>query len=89
MFKTIQNDTDKNEQYLYIADRYIEPALRGNKLGDQLLKIADIIARENNCKTIFATLIPEDENDKELLKKGHEKNGYVIAEDGITAIKNI
>ena len=95
LYKAVPKNEETEERYLYIADRYVESDLRGNKVGEQLLKIADTIAEENGCKLIFATLIPEDIHDLELLKKGHEKDGYTIQtkedKEGtkVTAIKHI
>lgn len=74
---------------MYIADRYVIQKLRGKKIGEKLLKIADDVARANDCELIFANLIAEDSENLEKLKKGHEKEGYKIVErDGKTiAIK--
>lgn len=89
LFSVVGNSSDERHRYLYIADRYVEPALRGKALGDQLLKIADGVAQDNNCEEIFATLVPEDEDNQLLLQKGHEKNGYHFLEGGRTAVKKL
>jgi hypothetical protein len=68
------NDTQKN--YLYISERYVIPKLRGNKIGEQLLKIADDIASLNDCVSITTLLDPEYEENAELLEQGHKKLGY-------------
>lgn len=77
LFKTVVPDgTTRN--LLYIADRYVNPNLRGRQLGDQLLKIADGIARANDCVSTFAQLVPEDPKDMEMLRQGMQKAGFTI-----------
>ncbi len=66
--------------YLYISSRYVTPDLRGKKLGEQLLQIADRIAEDNECTAIFAQLSSRLSADKEKLIEGHKKLGYEISE---------
>jgi len=91
LFKVLKKGESAERKYLYIADRYVIPQLRGNKIGEQLLKIADEIAQANNCELIFATLVPENFIDLEQLKRGHEKSKYKITtKDGkVIAIKKL
>ncbi|KKR07714.1 MAG: hypothetical protein UT32_C0007G0002 [Parcubacteria group bacterium GW2011_GWC2_39_14] len=91
LFKVVQRGASDEKRYLYIADRYVVPTIRGGKVGEQLLKIAADIAEANDCELIFATLIPEDSENKEKLEAGHKKAGYVVSEkDGkVTATKTL
>ncbi len=91
LFRVIQGEESSEKKYLYIADRFVSPKLRGKSIGEQLLKIANAVAQANNCELIFATLIPEDLENKEKLEAGHKKAGYEITEkDGkVFAIKKI
>lgn len=76
LFKIVSRD-GASENLLYIADRYVAPSLRGNKLGDQLLKIAENIARANGCSRIFAQLVPEEASNLALLEEGMQKAGFI------------
>lgn len=69
-----KDGTHKN--YVYIGDRYVAPPLRGKRIGEKLLTLAEDIARANDCSAIFQTLIPENPDDMELLIQGTEKQGY-------------
>lgn len=91
LFHVIEKPDKIEKKYLYIADRYVAPKLRGNAIGGQLLHIADTIAKINNCELIFGNLISEDPQDIGILKKGHEKAGYeIVGKDHKTiAIKKI
>lgn len=78
--------------YLYIADRYASSGNRGDGIGDGLLNVANSIAVANNCSAICAQLIPENPDDMDLLKRGHEKVGYQITtrpNSGVIAIKHL
>jgi len=77
LFKpTMKDGTTKN--VLYIADRYVGRNLRGKGLGDQLLTVAENIARANGCTGIFAQLVPENPNDLGRLEEGMNKAGFSI-----------
>ncbi|KKQ80604.1 MAG: hypothetical protein UT02_C0005G0015 [Parcubacteria group bacterium GW2011_GWC2_38_7] len=91
LFKVVQRGEETEKRYLYIADRYVVPTIRGTKVGEQLLQIATEIAKANNCELIFATLIPEDFENKSKLEAGHKKAGYEVSEnDGrVMAIKKL
>lgn len=91
LFKTVQRGAETEKRYLYIADRYVIPSIRGGKVGEQLLKIAADIAQANDCELIFATLIPEDSENKEKLEDGHKKAGYEVSEKSgrVTAVKKL
>jgi GNAT superfamily N-acetyltransferase len=92
LFKIYNKKDGSSANYLYIADRYVRPDLRGKKIGEQLLGIADSVARANDCSLVFGKLIAEEPAETELLKQGHAKVGYTIDErkDGeIIASKEI
>jgi len=78
LYRVVARDGSK-ENFLYIADRYVAPNLRGQKLGDQLLEVADNIAKANRCVKVFAQLIPEDPKDVDVLGKGMQKAGFVVS----------
>ena len=91
LFKVVPRGETAGKNYLYIADRYAVPSIRGGKVGEQLLKIAADIAQANDCELIFATLIPEDFENKEKLEAGHKKDGYEVSEKAgrATAVKKL
>jgi hypothetical protein len=75
--------TGEEKNLLYLSDRIISKEIRGQKIGKQLLELADQIAKDNNCQLIFGVLVPEDTNDQKAmagLKKTHQEFGYEIIE---------
>jgi len=63
---------------LFIADWYVIPGLRDNKIGTQLQQLAQKIGKDNRCSTLFCVLIPENPHDLERLKSTNQKMGYQI-----------
>jgi len=74
---------------LYIADRYVTPALRGKQIGKQLSDIAERIALANQCELIFGKQVPEEASDFDRLVQSKERAGYVVdrRDDGIVLAK--
>lgn len=70
------------KRYLYIADRYVIPTMRKQGAGEQLLLIAEEVARNNDCSLIFSKLVPEDPSDLESLIANTEKLGYHTNQTG-------
>jgi hypothetical protein len=65
--------------------------MRNCGIGRQLQEIAEKIAKDNRCTTIFSLLVPEDPKDLERLKSAKRKMGYKIQEtqNGLVAKKRI
>jgi len=76
---------------VFIADWYVSPGMRDCGIGRQLQEIAEKIARDNRCTTIFSQLVPEDPKDLERLKAAKRKMGYKIQEtqNGLVAKKRM
>lgn len=62
----------KKESRLYLGMFSVAPSGQGKGIGKKLLNAADEYAREQNCSTIFMTVITV----REELIAWYEKNGY-------------